>query len=104
MRTSVRRPTRTRRATSRSTPVRLRRVYGDYAKGFPPTLVVGGTRELFLSNFVRQYQAIEAAGGDATLDLYEGMPHMFHALRPDAAESRLAMRKIERFLASKLGD
>src|SRR5262249_42890646 len=52
-------------------------VYGDYAKGFPPTLIQGGTRELFLSHFVRLYRAIDGAGGRAVLDLYDGMPHVF---------------------------
>jgi acetyl esterase/lipase len=42
-------------------------VYGDYTKGFPPTLIQGGTREIFLSHFVRQYRAIDAAGGTAVL-------------------------------------
>ncbi len=73
-------------------------VYGDYAKGFPPTLIQGGTHELFLSNFVRQYQAIEAGGGEAKLDLYEGMPHLFQRLLPDSAEARLALAKVRAFV------
>lgn len=73
-------------------------VYGDYAKGFPPTLVQGGTHELFLSNFVRQVQAIEAGGGEAKLDLYEGMPHLFQRLLPDSAEARLALAKVRAFV------
>ena len=36
-------------------------VYGDFSKGFAPTLIQGGTRELFLSHFVRLYRAIDAA-------------------------------------------
>jgi acetyl esterase/lipase len=28
-------------------------VYGDYSKGFPPTLIQGGKHEMFLSNCVR---------------------------------------------------
>lgn len=51
-------------------------VYGDYSKGFPPALIQGGTRELFLSHFVRQYRAIVDAGGQAVLDLCDGMPHV----------------------------
>lgn len=47
-------------------------VYGDYSEGFPPTLIQGGTREIFLSNFVRLYTAIDSVGQSATLDLYEG--------------------------------
>ena len=61
-------------------------VYGDYTKGFPPTLIQGGTREIFLSNFVLQYQAIDCAGQVAILDLYEGMTHVFQAYAPDLPE------------------
>ncbi|MGB0919691.1 MAG: alpha/beta hydrolase fold domain-containing protein [Alphaproteobacteria bacterium] len=80
-------------------------VYGDYAPGFPPTLIQGGTREIFLSNFVRQYQAIDQAGGDVKLDLYEGMPHVFQALLMafSAPESLTATAKIGHFFRQKLG-
>ena len=80
-------------------------VYGDYSKGFPPTLIQGGTRELFLSHFVRQYRAIDDAGGEAVLDLYDGMPHVFQ-IRPelaDTAETKSAMRKMAAFLKQRLG-
>lgn len=73
-------------------------VYGDYTKPFPPTLIQGGTHELFLSNFVRQYQAIEAGGGTAKLDLYEGMPHVFPHFLPESAEAQLALAKARRFI------
>jgi acetyl esterase/lipase len=79
-------------------------VYGDYSKGFPPTLIQGGTRELFLSHFVRLYRAIDGAGGTAVLDLYDGMPHIFQ-LRPelaDAPETRVALDKVNAFLKRSL--
>src|SRR5213078_1548879 len=81
-------------------------VYGDYSKGFPPTLIQGGTREIFLSHFVRQYRAIDGAGGVAVLDLYDGMPHVFQ-MRPemaDARETKVAMAKMAAFLKGHLGD
>lgn len=78
-------------------------VYGDYAKGFPPVLIQGGTRELFMSNFVRLYQAMDTAGVEVKLDLYEGMPHVFQNKRPDSAEARLALGKMKRFLEQHLG-
>ncbi|MGL4554622.1 MAG: alpha/beta hydrolase [Gemmataceae bacterium] len=78
-------------------------VYGDYTKGFPPTLIQGGTKEIFVSNFVRQYQAIDAAGQVAKLDLYEGMPHVFQGQLPDAPESKLALKKMGEFLRTHLG-
>jgi len=68
-------------------------VYGDYSKGFPPTLIQGGTREIFLSNCVRQYQAIAQGGVPATLDLYEGMVHVFQPIAPDSPEGRAALLK-----------
>jgi acetyl esterase/lipase len=81
-------------------------VYGDFSKGFPPTLIQGGTRELFLSHFVRLYRAIDGAGGLAVLDLYDGMPHVFQ-MRPemaDAPETRTALRKMAAFLRKHLRD
>jgi acetyl esterase/lipase len=75
-------------------------VYGDYTKGFPPTLVQGGTREIFLSHFVRLHRAIDGAGQTAVLDLYDGMPHVFQ-IRPelaDAPETQAAMKKMAAFL------
>ncbi|MTV36996.1 alpha/beta hydrolase [Duganella radicis] len=79
-------------------------VYGDYSKGFPPTLIQGGTREIFLSNFIRQYQAIDSAGGDAKLDLYEGLPHVFQVLLANTPESQLALRKMNEFLQARMRD
>jgi epsilon-lactone hydrolase len=81
-------------------------IYGDYSKGFPPTLIQGGTKEIFLSHFVRHYRAIDAAGGLAVLDLYEGMPHIFQ-VRPqmaDAPEARAALKKMRTFLKQHLGE
>jgi acetyl esterase/lipase len=80
-------------------------VYGDYGKGFPPTLIQGGTRELFLSHFVRLYRAIDAGGPPCVLDLYDGMPHIFQ-VRPELAgapETRAAMKKMADFLKHHLG-
>lgn len=77
-------------------------VYGDYSKGYPPTLIQGGTREIFLSNFIRHYQAIDAGGAEVKLDLYEGMPHGFHNKVPDSPEARLAVEKTVAFVTSRL--
>ena len=50
-------------------------LYGDFRKGFPPTFLQSGTRDLFLSNTVRMHRALRAADIDATLHVYEAMPH-----------------------------
>ena len=73
-------------------------VNGDFSKGFPPTLIQVGTKEILLSDSVRLYQAIEAAGGSAKLDVYEGMPHDFQAWWPDSPEGKLALPKVRAFL------
>jgi acetyl esterase/lipase len=73
-------------------------VYGDYSKGYPSTLIQGGTREIFLSGFIRHYQALDSAGCDVKLDLYEGMPHVFQAYMVDTPEYSLATWKMQRFL------
>ena len=73
-------------------------VYGDYAKAFPPTLIQGGTREMLLSNFVREYQAIRGGGHEAVLDLYEGMPHVFQGSIPNTPETRTAIARAAAFL------
>jgi len=79
-------------------------VYGDFTKGFPPTLIQGGIKEVLLSGFVRFYQALDAAGQDVKLDLYEGMPHNFQDRIPDAPESILARKKMRNFLHLYLGE
>ena len=78
-------------------------VHGDYTRGFPPTLIQGGTREIFLSNFIRHYQAMDVSGVEVKLDLYEGMPHGFQNKVPDSPEARLAVKKTVDFVTSRLG-
>jgi acetyl esterase/lipase len=73
-------------------------VYGDFSKGFPPTLIQGGTKEILLSGFIRLYQALDRAGLVVKLDIYEGMPHNFASRIPEAPESRLARKKIHDFV------
>ena len=77
-------------------------VYGDYSKPFPPTLIQGGTREMLLSNFVREYQAIRSGGHVAVLDLYEGMPHVFQASVPNTPEARTAIARAAAFFREYL--
>ena len=77
-------------------------VYADFTKGFPPTLIQGGTREIFLSNFVRLYQALDNSGQTVKLDLYEGMPHVFQLKLPESPESLTALNKMNSFLKKHL--
>src|SRR5581483_1426714 len=77
-------------------------VYGDFAKGFPPSLIQVGTKEMLLSDSVRLYQAIKQAGVDAELDVYEGMPHVWHSYLSDAPETKAAFAEIRRFVERRL--
>lgn len=79
-------------------------VYGDYTKGFPPTLIQGGSKEIFLSNFIRLYQALDSGGQQVKLDLYEGMTHVFQVFMPETLESKLALEKVDNFLKQHLGE
>ncbi|HVY80073.1 MAG TPA: alpha/beta hydrolase [Steroidobacteraceae bacterium] len=50
-------------------------LFADFTRGFPPTLVQSGTRDLFLSNSVRMHRKLREAGVDAELHVWEAMPH-----------------------------
>ena len=78
-------------------------VYGDYSRGYPPTLIQVGIKELILSGPVRLYQAMDTAGVDVKLDVYEGMPHVFQAI-PGIPDSKLALGKVNVFLKEHLGE
>jgi epsilon-lactone hydrolase len=72
-------------------------VYSNFSKGYPPTLIQGGTREIFLSEFVRLYQALDQANRPVKLDIYEGMPHV-HQYLYKTPESKIALSKMNDFL------
>jgi monoterpene epsilon-lactone hydrolase len=77
-------------------------VYGDM-KGFPPTILTSGTRDLLLSNTVRVHRKLREAGVEASLQVYEGMSHA-HYLRDDTApETREVFEEIATFFDKHLG-
>jgi epsilon-lactone hydrolase len=72
-------------------------IYGNFSKGFPPTLIQAGTKEIVLSDSVRLYQALDQAGIPVKLDVYEGMPHVFQGMF-NTPESKIAISKMNDFL------
>jgi monoterpene epsilon-lactone hydrolase len=70
-------------------------VYGDL-RGFPPAILVSGTRDLFLSNTVRVHQKLLQAGGVAELLVFEGQSHGQYLL-PDIPESAAAWNEVGNF-------
>ena len=63
-------------------------VHGDFSKGFPPTFLQSGTRDLLLSDTVRLHRALRRAGVTAELHVWEAMPHGgFGGLSPEDSET-----------------
>jgi len=72
-------------------------IYGDFTKGFPPTILTSGTRDLFLSNTVRMHQKLRAAGVEAYLQVFEGCSHAFYLQVLDSSESKQAYQEMVKF-------
>jgi epsilon-lactone hydrolase len=77
-------------------------IYGDFTKGFPPVLLQVGTKEMLLSDSVRFYQAVKMAGGQAELDVYEGMTHVFMSYMNGTPEQKEAFAEQLRFFKKYL--
>jgi monoterpene epsilon-lactone hydrolase len=74
-------------------------LFGDFSKGFPPTFLSSGTRDLFLSNTVRMHRALRRAGVPAELHILEAAPHgAFLGKAPEDRELALeVMQFIDKF-------
>ena len=68
-------------------------LFGDFTKGFPPTFLQTGTRDLFLSNTVRMHRALRAAGVPAELHVFEAMPHGGFGVTSEDAELDAEVRR-----------
>lgn len=75
-------------------------IYGALG-GLPPLLLAVGGDEVLLDDARRFAEAASAAGVDVTLDIYDGMPHAFHAsvLLPAAEHSPTATTFLRRIAA-----
>jgi monoterpene epsilon-lactone hydrolase len=61
-------------------------IFGDFSRGFPPTLLISGTRDLFLSNTVRFHRALRKSGIETDLHVFEAMPHGSFGGAPEDGE------------------
>ena len=69
-------------------------LFGDFTKGFPPTFLRTGTRDLFLSNTVRMHRALRNAGIQADLHVQEAGGHAgFFGLAPEDIEIEDELRR-----------
>lgn len=71
-------------------------LFGD-VRGFPPTFLQSGTRDLLLSNTVRMHRKLRAAEVEAELHVWEAMPH--GSFGGGTAEDAEVVAETLRFLA-----
>lgn len=81
----------------RLTDKRISPIYGEF-KNFPPTMIVSGTRDLFLSNAVRVHRKLRSENVDADLHIYEGMSHATYLKAPQVPEVEDMYKELQRFL------
>ena len=67
-------------------------LFGDFSRGFPPTVLTSGTRDLFLSNTVRMHRALRSAGVSADLHVSEATPHGYLLGTPEDQEIQQEVR------------
>ncbi|MBO2029872.1 alpha/beta hydrolase [Siccationidurans ginsengisoli] len=72
-------------------------IQADYSKGFVPSVIATGTRDLFPSNSVRLHQALKTVHVSAELLVFEGMWHGFNAT-PDLPEAEACTTQALDFL------
>lgn len=75
-------------------------LFGDFSKGWPPTILTSGTRDLYLSNTVRMHRALRAAGVEAELHITEAGPHTGF---PGSPEGKAIDDELRRFVRTHLG-
>ncbi|MCZ9880603.1 alpha/beta hydrolase [Arthrobacter sp. B2a2-09] len=62
-------------------------LFGDFTRGFPPSLLTAGTRDFLLSDTVRLHRKLRAAGVPAELHVWEAAPHfLFMGTAPEDLE------------------
>ena len=78
-------------------------IHGDF-QGFPPTILISGTRDLLLSDTVLMHRALRSAGVKADLHVYEGQSHgdYMRNLSGPLPESGDAQLEIMRFFDEHL--
>jgi monoterpene epsilon-lactone hydrolase len=76
-------------------------VFGDYSKGFPPTILTSGTRDLLLSSTVLMHRALRRAGIKAELHVFEAMTH---APFFDSPEEQELLNEQIRFMLDHVGE
>ena len=77
-------------------------LFGNFGKGFPPTFLQSGTRDLFLSNAVRMHRSLHRASIKTELHIFEAMPH--GGFMGGTPEDEELSQEVERFVRHHLDD
>ncbi len=76
-------------------------LYGDWRNG-PRTLIQVGSKEVLRDDSVRMAEKLRVAGCEVELEIWPGMPHVWHAFVPMLPEARRAIERIGAFLAARM--
>src|SRR5574344_1282567 len=76
-------------------------VYGDVAN-FPPTFLITGTRDLFLSNTIRMDQRLREVGVETKLVVLEGLSHASYYFVDNAPETKTYYKELSSFFKKQL--
>lgn len=71
-------------------------LYGDLT-GFPPAILISGTRDLLLSLTVRTHRKLRESGVNAELQVFEGMSHAQYLTAYPAPEAQEAIGEVAAF-------
>ena len=83
-------------ASPRASPL-----FGSLA-GFPPMMIHVGGKEILLDDSTRFATAARAAGVDARLKLWSGLPHGFQLFTPFVPEAAISLNELGQFARSHL--
>lgn len=72
-------------------------LFGDFS-GMPPLLLQVGDSEVLLDDSTRLAKHATEQGCDVTLEIWEGMPHVFQGFAPFLPEASEAIAKIGKFI------
>lgn len=72
-------------------------------KGLPPLLIHVGDEEVLLDDSTRVAERARAAGVDVTIEVWDGMWHVFHQSASHVPEARAAVEKAGGFMRERMG-
>lgn len=72
-------------------------IFADLS-GLPPLLIQVGGDEVLLDDALRLHDAAKAAGVDSTLEVWDGMMHVWHLMAKFVPEGKLAIKAMGEFM------